>query len=87
MENNDAFNSAAAPATSELAFALVDAMQGRNEGHQFAAVSLLFLLMCRRFNANPGDVLSSTGRRVEDALSIGRGEHIRAIKNYIREEL
>lgn len=87
MEHNDSFHSAAAPATSELAFSLVDAMQGKPEGYQFAAVALLFLLMCRRFDANPGDVLSSTGRRVEDALSIGRGEHIRAIKNYINEEM
>lgn len=87
MENADAFSSMSAPRAAQLAFEMVSAIQHRPSGEQLAGVAMLFLLMSKRMKADARDVLARTGARMEDALSYGSGEHIRAIKQYLREEM
>lgn len=86
MKEHEQFTSLNAPAAAQLAFGMLGALQTKAAGHQLAAIAMLFALACKRMKANPADVLAATDRRITDALSIGRGEHIRAIQNYLKEE-
>ena len=84
----DQLNAASSERTQVAAFSVLDAIQGiQPKGLQLSAVAFLFLLMCRRFNEDPREVLDKTDRRITDTLSVGRGEYTRAIQNYLKEEL
>ena len=83
----DQLNGITSQRAQQVAFKVVDALQQEPPGHQVAAASLVFLMMCKRFNARPSDVLNKTEMILRDTLREGRGEYVRAIQNYIREEL
>ena len=83
----DQLNMIKSEKAQQVAFKVIDALQSEQHGHQVAAVAMVFLMMCKRYNVRPIDVLDKTGRITYDAFSEGRGEYARAIKNYMQEEL
>lgn len=72
--------------TQRVAFTALDALQGFTAGEQLAGISMMFLLACQRHHMNPSDVLDKGNRILSDSLSEGRGEYVRAIKTYLKEE-
>lgn len=70
-----------------VAFKLLDGISSEPQGDQLVGISMLFLMMCERFKQDPRDVLSVGSRVLYDSLSIGRGEHTRAIKQFLNMEL
>jgi TRAP-type mannitol/chloroaromatic compound transport system permease large subunit len=76
-----------ADASARFTFRLVDALQGFPKGYQARAVAMLFYLICEHYKIDPIDLLQITRKATKDALSEGRGEHIRAVQNYLKGEL
>ncbi|MGQ0595824.1 hypothetical protein [Aquabacterium sp.] len=72
--------------TQQVAFKALDALQGDKAGDQVAAVSMMFLLVCQRHRLKPRDVLDKGARILQDSLSQGRGEYVRAIRDYLQDE-
>lgn len=83
----DQLNCASHEDVQRLAFRILDGIQNEAGGKQVAASGLLFLLICQRFKADPRDALDKAQKILLDALSVGRGEQVRAIKQYLKEEL
>ena len=83
----DQFNSISRDGAQLGAFKVIHSLQDLPKGHQVAAVAVAFQMMCQRFKADPRDLLYSASRIIEEAYSDGRGEHIRAVQNYIEGEL
>lgn len=69
------------------AFKLLDSLQRLSTEEQGAALILSFLLMCKRYNYDPREACQLGERILADCLSKGRGEHARALINYMKEEL
>ena len=84
---NDQLSMISSQRAQELAFRVIHTLQDQPSGHQVAAIAMTFLLLCQRYEAKPRDVLNKTSRILYDAFSEGRGEHARAIANYMKEEL
>lgn len=68
-------------------FKLLDRLQRLHPEEQVVSVTLSFLMLCKRFNQSPREMLELGERMIRDALSEGRGEHIRAIRDYMDKEL
>lgn len=85
---SDQLNFASSDATQQAAFQLLDLIQGvQPKGLQLSAVAFMFLMMCERYGQDPRDVLDKTHRQLTDSLSVGRGEYVRAIREYLKGEL
>jgi len=69
------------------AFKLLDGLQRIPKHEQVAAASLMFLLICKRFKENPRDLLQLAEQFHADALREGQGDHVRAIQNYLKNEI
>lgn len=83
----DQLNMVTAENSQMVAFSLLDSMQHiKPQGLQLSGTAMMFLLMCTRFKQDPREVLNKTSRVLYDAFSEGRGEHVRAIRNYLEEE-
>lgn len=84
----DYLNDQSPETTQQAAFTLLDQIQGiQPKGLQVSAVAFLFILMCERFRIDPREVLDKTHKVLRDSLSQGRGEYVRAIRNYVEKEL
>lgn len=84
----DQLNMVTADDSQRVAFALLDAMQGiQPKGLQLSGTAIMFLLMCEQSGIDPREVLNKASRILFDAFNEGRGEHVRAIQNYLRNEL
>lgn len=83
----DQLNMMTSQRCQELSFRLINTLQDEPKGHQIAAIAMTFLLLCQQFDAKPRDVLMKTSKILYDAFSEGRGEHARAIANYMKGEL
>lgn len=85
--NKDKFNSLTAASNQEAAFTVLVGLDGALKDEQLVAgVATFLLLLCARFKLNIREVLDVTTRRTKDGLSEGRGEHIRAIQEYVKGE-
>lgn len=85
--NNDRFHSLTAESNQVAAFTVLTELDGKLRDEEMVAGIATFLLMlCTRFNLDVRDVLDCTRRRTKDGFSEGRGEHIRAIQEYMRGE-
>jgi hypothetical protein len=82
----DQLNMVTPEKTQFVAFAALDALQDATAGEQLAAISMMFLLLCRRYSMNPREVLLKGEHVLLDSLTQGRGEYVRAIRNYLQEE-
>lgn len=83
----DQLNMVTAEQAQRTAFRVLDQLQDIPAGEQIAAMSLMFLLLCQRHQQNPRDVLDKGSKILLDAFTEGRGEYIRALRNYLKEEL
>lgn len=83
----DQLNMVTSDSAQRVAFRVLDQLQDVPAGTQLAALSLMFLLMCQRYQQNPRDVLDKGSKILLDAFTEGRGEYIRALRNYLKEEL
>ena len=83
----DQLNMITSQKAQQDAFKVINALQSEPAGHQIAAIAVTFLMVCQRYKVDPRAVLDKASRIAYDAFSEGRGEYIRAIQNYIREEL
>lgn len=72
---------------SQTVFKIISAIQGENPGSQVTAAGMLFLLLCKKYKADPRETLSKADRVLYNAFSEGRGEYIRAVQMYIEKEL
>jgi hypothetical protein len=82
----DQFNMVGTEASAVASFIIISSIQKETAGTQVAAIANLLLLTCDRYKLDVRDVLDLTRRRLRDAFSEGRGEHIRALKTYVNEE-
>jgi hypothetical protein len=86
--NNDKFYNLTAESNQVAAFTVLTGLDGSLKDEEMVAGIATFLLMlCARYNLDVRDVLSVTHKRTKDGFSEGRGEHIRAIQEYMRGEL
>lgn len=69
------------------AYKILGTIQNATAGKQVGSITILFFLMCEHFEVDPRDILDVGQRMVKDALSDGRGEHVRALTNYMKGEL
>ena len=69
------------------AFKILDAIQRQPAHQQVAGASLMFLLIMKKYDMKPREAMQIAEQVFKDCLSEGRGEQIRAIQNYLREEL
>jgi hypothetical protein len=68
------------------AFKVLEGMQEIPPGDQLVGIAMMFLMLCERHKQDPRDVLSVGSHVLYDSLSVGKGEHTRAIKQYLRLE-
>ena len=87
MNLSDQINFIGKAHASETVFKLISAMQNDNPGSQVTAAGMLFLLLCEKYKCNPRDVLDKGSRVLFDAFSDPDNAHIRAVKQYIYNEL
>lgn len=91
MNITDALNSVTPDTAARAAFRAVDALQDLPPAEQAAGISMLFLMLTRRFRVNGRDALAQAGRRIEDALAPNAndrpGDVARALRRYLKEEL
>ena len=87
MQLNDQINSATVTEGQIIAFKVLEGLQQEKPGKVLVGVAMMFLMLCERFKVKPRDVLDVAHRVLYDSLSIGRGEHTRAIKTYMNMEL
>jgi hypothetical protein len=69
------------------AFKLLDGVQRLPKHEQVSALILSFLLICKRYDYAPREACELGERILADCLSKGRGEHARALINYMKGEL
>ena len=83
----DQINSSTVTSGQLVAFKVLDGLSQEKPGDQLVGIAMMFLMMCERFKQDPREVLDVSHRVLYDSLSIGRGEHTRAIKQYLNVEL
>ena len=85
--NTDRFLSLTADTAQVSAFTVLTGLDGSlKDEEMLAGVSTFFLMLCKRYDLDVRSVLDVTERRLKDAFSEGRGEHIRAVQEYCRGE-
>jgi hypothetical protein len=70
-----------------VAFKVLDGLHGEKPGDQLVGIAMMFLMMCERFKSDPREVLGISSRVLYDSLSVGKGEHTRAIKTFMNMEM
>ncbi|MDE3021874.1 MAG: hypothetical protein KGI54_08445 [Pseudomonadota bacterium] len=84
----DQINNSTADEVVQASFGILDSLQNLNPpGIRLPAIAILFLLLCKRFNINSPELLSKSGRMLNDSLLQGKGEHVRAIRQYLDNEM
>lgn len=79
-------NIASADVAANAAFQVLNVLQELPKDQQAIAVAFLYYMTCERYKLHPVDLLEKIRRVVKDAFSEGRGEHVRAIQNYVNKE-
>lgn len=89
--NHDVLASITPQKAAEVSFMAVDAIQGMRPEEQAAGMALLFVMLTRRFKTDPRVLLAQADRRLVDALTPDAnnkpGDVVRALRQYIKEEL
>jgi len=83
----DQINSTTVVKGQIVAFKTLEGIQSETGGNQLIGVSMLFLMLCERLKQNPRDVLDKASHVLYDSLSVGTGEHTRAIKLFMNMEI
>lgn len=72
---------------AQAAFSLIDRLQSEKPGVQFAAVTVLFTLMCDVFELNPTQLNEYIGKMVWDKANTRYLPTFAAMKQYFNEEI
>lgn len=83
----DQLNSTTVHQAQIVAFKLLDAISGESQGDQLAGITMLFLMMNERYKQDPRHTLQVGSHVLYESLSVGRGEHTRAIKQFLNMEI
>lgn len=83
----DQINSTTVHKGQLVAFRMLETMQGHTTGDQVVGAAMMFLMLCERFKLKPRDILDKSSHVLYDSLLVGKGEHTRAIQNYMNMEL
>jgi hypothetical protein len=84
----DQLNMVTAQQSQQVAFALLDSMQGiQPKGLQLSGTAMMFLLMCEQSKIDPRQVLDKASRVLHDTFTEGTGGYVKAIQQYLKEEL
>ena len=86
MNRLDQVNSTSVHRGQLVAFRMLETMQGHSEGDQLVGSAMMFLMLCERFKIKPRDLLDKASHVLYDSLLVGKGEHTRAITNYMNME-
>jgi hypothetical protein len=70
-----------------VAFKVLEGLQSYSTGDQLVGIAMMFLMLCERFKVKPRDILDKSSHVLYDSLLVGKGEHTRAIQNYMNMEL
>jgi hypothetical protein len=87
MNITDQINSTTVAKGQMVAFKMLDTLQSEQPGDQVVGAAMMFLMLCERFKQDPREVLRKSSHVLYDSLLVGRGDHTRAIKNYLNMEL
>lgn len=71
---------------ARAAFRCIDVLQDERAGSQLAGAACLFLLICRRNNLDPREVLSLSSGMLNTAIR-DNNEHALAIKMFLKEDV
>lgn len=80
-------NVASADIAAKAAFQVLNVIQELPKDQQAIGIAMLYFMLTERYKLHPVDLLEKIRKVVKDAYSEGRGEHIRAINNYLHGEL
>jgi hypothetical protein len=69
------------------AFKLLDRLQRMPKHEQMVSLAMSFLLICKRYQQSPREMLELSERLITDSLSKGRGDHVRALMEYLKHEI
>ncbi len=83
----DQMNFARHEEVQRCAFSVIDRLQEFPGGIQATGAAMVFLLLCKRFDEMPSEVLGKANAMLYDTLSFGKQEHANAIKAYLSKEL
>ena len=83
----DQLHSMSSHSIQTAAFKILDAVQRLPAHQQVGGAALMFLLIMKKYDMGPREAMHMSESVFKDCLSEGRGEQIRAIQNYLREEI
>jgi hypothetical protein len=86
MNPIDQINSTTVTEGQLIAFKILETLQGEPPGKQLVGMAMMFLMFCERHKQDPRAVLDKASHVLYDSLSVGTGDHTRAIKTYLRME-
>lgn len=87
MNPIDQINSTTVTEGQLIAFKVLEGLQQEQPGKVLVGIAMMFLMYCERFKIKPNRVLDVASHVLYDSLSVGKGEHTRAIKTYMNMEL
>lgn len=83
----DQINSTTVAKGQLVAFKLLDGIQMEKPGDQLVGISMFLLMLCERYKLSPREVLDKASHVLYDSLSVGTGDHTRAIKQFMQLEM
>lgn len=84
----DSINLLEAKEAAQAAFGLIDILQQwEPAGVRFTSSAIVLILMCRHYGLDVCDVLNKSDRMIKDAVATKDGECIRAIEQYLKNEM
>lgn len=86
MSVRDELTNAAIAQVARAAFRCIDVLQDERKGSQLAGAAVLFLLICRRNNLDPREVLTLSSAMLNKAFR-DNNEHAMAIKMFLKEDI
>lgn len=86
MSVRDELTNATIGPVARAAFRCIDVLQDERKGSQLAGAAVLFLLICRRNNLDPREVLSLSSGMLNAAFR-DNNEHALAIKMFLKEDV
>lgn len=87
MNIRDALGMVGHDSAARAAFRVLDALQTMPPAEQVAGAAEVLWLVAARFKVDIPELMTQTERRILDSLSRGDGAQVRAIKQYLREEI
>lgn len=82
----DSIVSTPAHVAGKSAFAILDGLQNLHHSQQVVGASYMLLLLCKKHQLDPAEVMQATARMLNDGVR-DNNIHTRAIYSYLRMEV